>query len=53
MDEDAVEPEPKPKNSKPKKSVKDDPDGLAEYNLDDYDEEKTGAGETLTGASYG
>ncbi|CAE6415380.1 unnamed protein product [Rhizoctonia solani] len=43
MDEDAVEPEPKPKNSKPKKSVQDDPDGLAEYNLDDYDEEKTGA----------
>ncbi|CAE6445447.1 unnamed protein product [Rhizoctonia solani] len=43
MDEDGVEPEPKPKKSKPKANGKDDPDGLAEYNLDNYDEEKTGS----------
>ncbi|CAE6349474.1 unnamed protein product [Rhizoctonia solani] len=36
MDEDG-EPEPEPKLKA------NDPDGLAEYNLDDYDEEKTGA----------
>ncbi|CAE6423580.1 unnamed protein product [Rhizoctonia solani] len=41
MDEDGEpEPEPEPKKSKSKAN---DPDGLAEYNLDDYDEEKTGA----------
>ncbi|KAG8714583.1 hypothetical protein FRC11_007909 [Ceratobasidium sp. 423] len=45
MDEDGAEPEPesKPKKSKPKVNSEDDPDGLAEYNLDNYDEEKTGA----------
>ncbi|CAE6518092.1 unnamed protein product [Rhizoctonia solani] len=45
MDEDGVEPEPQPKSKKlkSKPNVEDDPDGLAEYNLDNYDEEKTGA----------
>ncbi|KAJ1307800.1 hypothetical protein OPQ81_001883 [Rhizoctonia solani] len=45
MDEDGVpepQPEPKPKKSKLKGKSEDDPDGLAEYNLEDYDEEKTG-----------
>ncbi|GAB1523044.1 rRNA-processing protein [Rhizoctonia solani] len=41
MDEDVIDPEPKKSKSKP--NARDDPDGLAEYNLDNYDEEKIGA----------
>ncbi|KAF8699247.1 WD domain, G-beta repeat, partial [Rhizoctonia solani] len=41
MDEDVIDPEPKKSKSKP--NAQDDPDGLAEYNLDNYDEEKIGA----------
>ncbi|CAE6409530.1 unnamed protein product [Rhizoctonia solani] len=41
MDEDLIEPEPK--KSKTKSNIQDDADSLAEYNLDNYDEEKTGA----------
>ncbi|ELU40613.1 transducin family protein/WD-40 repeat family protein [Rhizoctonia solani AG-1 IA] len=47
MDEDVIDPEPKKSKSKP--NAQDDPDGLAEYNLDNYDEEKIGAGEMLLG----
>jgi periodic tryptophan protein 1 len=42
MDEDEVEPKPK---AKPKaKDAGDDPNDLSKYNLDNYDEENTGAG---------
>jgi hypothetical protein len=46
MDEDGVESEPKKFKPKSEGECK-DPDDLAEYDLDNYDEENTGAGKIL------